>query len=421
MNSGWKNRLYDGVVHQKIGADMFGKTWFKWLSVTIVFLLPMPVLFQYLQAYIVRNAVVTARLYEVRAPIDGVVTALDARAGSVPGDVPVIVIRNSRLSHRELDNLEARYQKKVNACEFLQQENNDLNARITSSRRWFSDYRVMMQQDMAQSAGILKTQLKGAKAHLYETRRLRERNSRLIHTGAVSQADFDRIEADFYQTEALVQSIQLQIEQTEYRRRMLRNNLFPSTLSDGVLQVQNQINALFISSLEYKRRLHEARSDLAADTANLQAARADMERRSSAIVRLPDTAVIWDVNVEPGMNVVKGERIFSYMDRSHLMVEVAMDDSTIALIHTGHPARIRMFGSRRFMEGKVVSVLGSAASMNGRFAANIKVNSARDGRVLIKITDPELYRDTSGFCGVGRTAFAEFQGIGLIEQYLGHF
>lgn len=400
---------------------MFGKTWFRWIVIAIVILVPMPVLFRYLQAYIIRNAVVTSYLYEVYAPIDGTVVALDATPGSVPGEVPVIVLRNSRLSHRELDDLEARHQEKTNSLAFCQQEAEDVEARLTASDHWFSDYRVMMKQDLDQSADILKAQLEGAKAHLYETEQLRERNIKLIHTGAVARADFDRIESDFHQAESLVQSLRLQLKQTEYRIQMLKNNLFPSNLSDGVLQVQSQINALFIASVESKRRLVDARTDLAIDTENLRAVREDMERRSSAVVRVPGNAVIWDVNVKPGMEVVKGERIFSYIDRSNLMVEVALDDSTLPLIQAGHPARVRVFGDRRFMEGKVVSVSGSAAAPNGRFAANVHVKSPRDGRVLIQINDPKLYDDIGGFCGVGRTAFAELQGIGLIEQYLGRF
>jgi multidrug resistance efflux pump len=151
---------------------------------------------------------------------------------------------------------------------------------------------------------------------------------------------------------------------------MLRNDLFPSDLSDGVLQIQNQINTLFISILEYKRRIQETESDLATDSASLQAARADWEHRSTAAVQLPDTSVIWEVDVGTGMEVVKGNRILSYIDRSSLMVDAAIDDSTLALIHPGHPVRIRLFGSGRFIGGKVISVLGSAADRSDiRFAA----------------------------------------------------
>ncbi|MGD9972635.1 MAG: cation transporter dimerization domain-containing protein [Desulfatirhabdiaceae bacterium] len=89
------------------------------------------------------------------------------------------------------------------------------------------------------------------------------------------------------------------------------------------------------------RRIRISEADLTVDTASLRSAREDMERISIAVVTLPDSAVIWDVAVKTGMEVNKGDRILSYFDRSRLMVDVAMDDSTIALIHAGHPVRIR--------------------------------------------------------------------------------
>ncbi len=54
-------------------------------------------------------------------------------------------------------------------------------------------------------------------------------------------------------------------------------------------------------------------------------------------------------------------------------------------------------------------------------AAAIKSRSVRDGRVLVEIKDDKLYNEVEKFCGVGRTAYAEFEGIGLLEQYFGVF
>jgi multidrug resistance efflux pump len=349
---------------------MHKNKWVAWLLILAVLLLPMPALFRYLRTFIVRNAVVTAYIYEVHAPIDGVVVSLDAAPGAVPGASPVVVVRNPRTSRTEIDTLEARHREKSTAIAFLQQELDALQSRMVVSENRLSDYRTLLQHDLDQTVAILKARQEGQEARLKEAAQLRTRNSQLIEINAVALADFDRIEADYLHTESLVQSTRLEQKQIEHWRQMLRNDLFPSDLSDGVLQIQNQINTLFISILEYKRRIQETESDLATDSASLQAARADWEHRSTAAVQLPDTSVIWEVDVGTGMEVVKGNRILSYIDRSSLMVDAAIDDSTLALIHPGHPVRIRLFGSGRFIGGKVISVLGSAADRSDiRFAA----------------------------------------------------
>jgi hypothetical protein len=118
---------------------MHNKKWFTWLLIIIVMLLPVPALFRYLQTFIVRNAVVTAPLYEVRASIDGVVITLDAQPGSIPGDSPVVVLRNARMPHSEIDSLEARYHERLKTHAFLQQGLEELNARMATSNNRLSD------------------------------------------------------------------------------------------------------------------------------------------------------------------------------------------------------------------------------------------------------------------------------------------
>ncbi len=58
---------------------MLKKKWVTWVLILFILLLPIPAVVQYLQTFIVRNAVVTAYLYEIQAPIDGVVEALETQ------------------------------------------------------------------------------------------------------------------------------------------------------------------------------------------------------------------------------------------------------------------------------------------------------------------------------------------------------
>jgi hypothetical protein len=69
----------------------------------------------------------------------------------------------------------------------------------------------------------------------------------LVKTSAVTQEDFDRIEAD-----ALLKATKLERQQIEHRGQILKQNLFPSNLSDGVLQVQNRIHNLQMEILVCK-------------------------------------------------------------------------------------------------------------------------------------------------------------------------
>jgi len=402
---------------------MLNKKWVTWLLILLIALLPLPAIVQYLQTFIVRNAVVTAYRFEVTAPIGGVVETLTVSPGSIPGAGPALVLGNRRVPLAEIESLEARYLENQRYHGFLGKELSELEARLDESQSLFSSYRTMIQKDLGQAIAILKARQAGETARLKEASQIRMRVIPLVQTSVVTQEENDRIEADFREAQALLNVTRLEQDQIEYRRQMLEQNLFPSSFSDGVLQVQNRINNLEMKIFDFKRRIHFAGINLATDAVKIHALREDMEHRSAkAVVVVPDTAVIWDVDVRIGMEVSKGDRILSYIDRSQLMVDVAMDDATIALILPGHPARIRLFGSNRFINGTVISVLGSGAQWpDHSFAAGVKGKSVRDGRVLVQIDDPQLQGDVKRFCGVGRTAYAEFEGIGLLEQYFGTF
>ena len=402
---------------------MLNNKWVALVLIGLIVLLPVPSMVKYLQTFIVRNAVVTAYRYEVRAPIDGVVKTLDARPGDIPGEGPALILRNSRLPLADIDGLEARCLEKKKYHASLQKELSVLETRLDESQGRLTQYRDMLKKDLFQSLEILKAREEGQEARLKETAQKRMRAISLVQTSVVAQEDADRIEADFLEAEARLKATRLGRKQIEHRRQMLQHNLLPPDLSDGALQVQNRINNLQMDILDCRRRMHGVKTDIAADEGRLQALREDFEQKSArAAVVLPDTAVIWDVDVRIGMEVAKGDRILSYIDRGRLMVDVAIDDATIALIHPDHPVRIRLFGSGRFINGKVMKVLGSAAHWPEKhLAAGVKRKAVRDGRVLVRIEDRQLYDDVQRFCGVGRTAYAEFEGIGLIEQYFGAF
>jgi hypothetical protein len=377
-----------------------------WIVIVLLLLLPLPSVVSYLQRFVVRNGVVTAYRYEVRAPIDGVVEGLSITPGMAPGDKPALRIGNRRTR--------GRYNTLKKELAALEQDLGRSQARLGANV-------AKLINDLDQSLAILKARLKGEQAAKSETLHRRDRTNQLVRELVATQEDGDRVEAQFRKAEAQVRTTLLEIEQLGQRRRMLSQGMFPHDMADSVLQIQNRINGLKERILDCKRRMSEADADIAESPAAPGAG--EMNSRSAlATVKLPDTAVVWELDVQDGMEVAKGDRLFSYIDRSRLMVEVAVDDATLELIEPGRGARVRLFGSNHFIEGTVSRVMGSAGIWhNNLFAAEVRARGAREGRVLISIQDDRLQDDAAKFCGVGRTAYAEFEGIGLLEQYFGVF
>lgn len=402
---------------------MLTNRWITWILIFGILLLPVPAIVGYLQTYIVRNAVVTAFCYDVHAPIDGIVESLSIRPGDIPDSPPALVLNNNRIPRANIDGLKAGCLEKKNYLAALQTELGELRTRLTQSRAQLSAYRSMLRTGLDQTLAILKAREEGDKAGLDVAAKNQARIQTLEKTAAATRAEADRAEAEYLEAKARLKETRLEQRRVALHRKMMAQDLLPPDLSDAALQVQNQINTLNSLITDCKRRINHARRDIAADEQTVKALYRDLELKSTtAEVILPDTAVIWDVDAQTGMEVTKGDKLLSYIDRGRLMVDVAVDDATIELIRPDLPVRIRLFGSGRFIQGKVYRVMGSAAEWpEQRIAAGVKERSHRDGRVLVAIEDSQLFNDVKKFCGVGRTAYAEFEGIGLVEQYFGTF
>lgn len=378
-----------------------------WVILILIALLPVPSVIKYMQRYVVRNGVVTAYRYEVLAPIDGVVDAISVSPGSVPGDTPALRLGNKR---------------KMGQYKTHEKELAILQESLRHSRIRLADYLDKIQSDLDKSMAILQTRLVGERATRKETEHRRDRMKRLADALVATQEDAERAEAEFQEMAADEKSTRLEIEQLKHRQTMLKQGIFPSDVSDGLLQVQARINRLEQDILASKRRMGEAETDVTDEASQLDGKGIVNRGLASAAVKLPETAVVWEVHVQDGMEVAKGERLLSYFDRGQIMVVVAVDDATLELIQPNHGVRVRLFGREGFIEGKVSRVMGSAGIWHTNlFAAALRDRGARDGRVLVSIDDEKLHSEVEKFCGVGRTAYAEFEGIGLWEQYFGVF
>jgi len=379
-----------------------------WTVVLLLALLPLPSLFDYMQRFVVRNGVVTAFRYEVRAPIDGVVGYLSVVPGAIPGNKPALRLGNKR---------------KMGQYNALERELSSLEISLDQSKKKLTGYIEKLSNDLDQSLDILSARLIGENAALTESKNNRNRTLRLVISAVATQEDADRVESEFQIADAKVRTTKLEISQLKLRRQMLSQGMFPQDMSDGGIQVQNRINTLQQDILACKRRMSEAETGDVEDVVLLDALKENSNDRSArASIVLPDASVIWEVYVQDGLEVCKGDRLLSYIDRSRLMVEVAIDDATLELIAPGHPVRIRLFGRSDFIEGNVSRVMGAAGEYSsGLFAAEIKQRGLRDGRILVDIKDDKLFNEVEKYCGVGRSAYVELEGIGLLEQYFGMF
>ncbi len=373
-----------------------------------------------LRGFVVRNAVVTAELLQLRAPIDGNVTALTAKRGLyLPTGGPAVTMTDQRADRRELEatRLElirveaaiAARQADLSALQTLLEEIDTRLPRVLAGIQ--ADLSLQQQGALARRPGL--------EARVAYLTKQSERARRLQGTAA-SQATLEAAEADLATAQAELQALDLTIERLAQQQDYLDGGLLVTELTDDALSLldsqrslraRRQSGALELSLLQATQALLRAR---------LEEEQRHLALRAEATLMLPPDSAIWEVLVAPGTDLVAGLPLLSYIACAERFVEAAVDDSTVELLTADHPVEVTLYGSDETMIGRVAAVYGSGGQVTRRssLAAQLAELGTSDAVVLIEIGDPLLPAREHRLCDVGRTAYVSFEGIGLLDPLL---
>lgn len=131
---------------------------------------------------------------------------------------------------------------------------------------------------------------------------------------------------------------------------------------------------------------------------------------------IPSGATVRSLMVGPGTTVDVGTPVLTWLDCSVLLDDAPVSDATVALVEPGMSANIVLEGERKLRQGKVLNTRGAADTL-GRMDLAAVATGRRPGmgQVLIELAaQPGEFPE----CPIGRAAFVDFPGIGVIEIIL---
>jgi multidrug resistance efflux pump len=122
-------------------------------------------------------------------------------------------------------------------------------------------------------------------------------------------------------------------------------------------------------------------------------------------VQFPAGSVVWSQPAPRGTTVAPGASLIELADCNRRYVEVALPERRMEAILPGTPVAVRLIGSDAWLQGRVASTVGAAASRDGAMLAANPDKEARALSVLISLPPPvSLARR----CDVGRLAEVRF-------------
>lgn len=382
------------------------------ILIPILFVLP------HARSLVVRNAVTTAYLSVMRAPISGFVQEISTESGSLSVDgKPLVTIRNDRVDGSRVARLEVLQDRAQKEVDQLRSQLESLRILADTRNREYWSNVDSAKQDLVSELQIVTDRSRASESALKEAQGNRERVRRLYESELLSISDVEAAEAAFERALAERSANELERVRLTGRLEEIDQGVFQVDIPEGVLLTRQAAQDLDLEFMRLHRELERSEANWQATIAETEAARASFNKRAAADISLPAGKKIWRVRATAGTWANEGSTLLTFVDCERLMVDIAVDDATLELIEAGSRVRIRLFGAFDYRTAKVILVRGSAAlgSDSSVLAAEVENRGPRKGRVLARLDPSDLSEKTPASCGIGRTAYAEFEDLNLFE------
>ncbi|HVS03481.1 MAG TPA: HlyD family efflux transporter periplasmic adaptor subunit [Thermoanaerobaculia bacterium] len=387
--------------------------------VALLVLAPILALLPYMRGMVSRNAVVTSFVYTVRAPIPGRLGGETLRPGAtVVSGKTAAFVDDPRFDDDLVNELRARSRAHQSLVERLTVQERRLDELGTRFAGRLSGVRGGAERESDQRLMAARATLLGLEAQLVEERSRTRRARSLREAGVTSAAELDAAEAALELLQASRDAQEAEVRRLEGVRAELVAGRFLGDGIDEAVLLQDQLSRLELARLELDLARVRAAAELASVASRLERAEERLELVRRAPVEVPDGVLVWQVHAVAGQLVEAGAPLFSFVDCRELLLDMRMDDSVLSLVDSGQPSWFRLFGSRRRDTARALYVRGSRAVFGDGTLATTVERGHRDGQVLSRIDRAPALADGTDFCGIGRTAYARLDGIGLYRELL---
>lgn len=392
------------------------RTWRTALA--LLFLLPVLLVLPHARSLVVRNAVITSYLGDIKSPINGRIEHINFPPGSLAkAHVPAIVIHNDRISRGNLAQLEARHQAAELEVDRMRASLERVHAMAASRHTDLEEIVEAIAADLNRQLQQADNEAHAREADLQSASSALQRAQALNQQKLLSEAAVEIAEAAYENALAARSGNRLTRKRLAQQLEEIRRDVFQIDLPDGVLFTRQLVQQLDLEVIQLERQLRASEAELQSLGAEYTAAATAFERASVADVEVQAGSGIWNVYTTAGTWTTEGSTLLSVVNCERLLVDIAVDDATLELIEPGQGVRVRLFGTFNYLAGEVVLVRGSAGLGDlPVLAAEVQDRGYRNGRVLARLDPSQPAGKPGQSCAIGRTAYAEFEDINLFQM-----
>ncbi|NNE24287.1 MAG: hypothetical protein HKN11_16935 [Rhizobiales bacterium] len=388
--------------------------WIYLTGVLVFFIYALWMIGPYLRSIVVRDAAVTAWANTVTSPIDGKVEFLPLRVGDLVGlDGVVARIKNDHISRKSLSDAQVKLDYTGARVEELRNFLADIKELDRGRADLKSQYATVFRAQLDARIANLGREIEATERQLVLIRKIAARKQKLAQSGTGSKDAADETMLRVAELERKLAELKTQLASAQVRRQPADRGVFISLSGDDPDWVRGTRIELKLQKKQARLDLKKAQAEYKLAETRIADQKQDLNRRSRADIIVPPGSVIWSQRVASGAAVVSGNPIAEWLSCDELMIDVPVSDAEVSLIKPAMVAEVILEGDNVVRLAKVLMTRGSASTLGREdLAAVAKGRHEGGAQVLLDFSHEARNFET---CPVGRAAYVDFPGIGLID------
>ena len=349
------------------------------------------------------NAVVSAYVVSLRAPIDGTLSGMANPVGT-PVDTGNVLARldNPRVDDAPLRDMQAGLARLIaERTANLALRDRLIETRQTLARRTEAHKRATAARLQANAAEAEQT-LAALSTQRDQLARDLARRSTLIASGFVAAAEIERLTADLAAAERGIAAQAQRLAANRVEAGAAQAGILSEPGANDVAYSAQRMDEVDLRLAELDRTLAITAAEADATDRRLHAAdRRDMLMRG-AVLTAPAAGMVWKQRAANGERLAAGDVASELVDCTSAFLLVAIPQDRFSDIALGMTARYRLSGERAERTGRVLSVSGQASLAADRNLAAAPIGEIGNTVTVRVAIDPSAnnVRD----CLIGRTA-----------------
>ena len=359
-----------------------------------------------------RDAVVTTWLNVVAAPIAGTIEDFDLRPGervASSGEVGRIVNHSvdrsgviraeaaARQAAVRLTELSA-YESRISATSKEWQER---KTQYADGFRRDLDLKI---EEFASRVALLRERVDFADASA-------KRKQTLRRAGNTSQADEEAAISTHRELQVSLSDATKDLQRLRHRRELAGQGVYLQEDGKEPEWSWRSLDELRLEMQRTERTARETTEEVATLQAALENERKNLGAATDATFKVPAGMTIWSTAGSNGISVTRGQRLFTWIDCSRLLVDVPVIDTLAVLVDQGSRAEVLLEGEGKVHPGVVVMSRGSSSRLGKAELASITEWRKSAAQVIVELQDP----GSVAGCPIGRRAFVRFPDLTLMK------